>query len=143
MGRLKTYAQAQMGLETNFDNASATKQVIMSDDRDFSRPKDEFFSSITPSNCGDMSFAADGDDTIKQFQSYFGLDPTGVVDDKLIAAAKNVEDKIANVTNNPNVKGLLWSDSNKKFNTTLNDVQQALAKLQQLKAISVENKNAQ
>lgn len=63
---------------------------------------------------------------IKKFQTFFGLTPTGIVDKKLIEAAKAAEDKIVKMLNNPGAKGLLWDDSSKSFKTNLADLQQAL-----------------
>lgn len=229
--RLKKLAQASMGLATNFDEVGATKQTVMSDDRDFSRPRESFYTSNAPA---DLFSASDGaikdnfieevqkflktrplgveysgeitgltnpqmlnalneletklqnkfpdkiftgtivtgnkinqngfvravkmlgakplidntteqtvgDDNIKKFQTYFGLSPTGIVDDKLISAAKSVEDKIAKATNNPDVKGLLWNDISKKFNTNLADVQEALKKVQDFEATKIANSHS-
>lgn len=207
-------------LATNFDLVGATKQTVMSDERDFSRPKEPFNMSTAPldvSNVEDKvsapgipfivqvkkfmknnplgpSYSGNVEDPaadpellsllrrfesslqiktgknvigtivsgngvnptgflaaikllkspeaskikepektevksnedIKKFQSFLGLTPTGVVDQKLADAAKAVEDKIAKSLNNSGAKGLLWDDSSKSFKTNLADLQQAL-----------------
>jgi hypothetical protein len=228
--RLLRLAQATMGLATNFDEVGATSQVVMNDHRDFSRPREDFYTSNAPadilsasdssdpfvegiqkflkgkplgvsysgevngkadsntlSSLNDLelrlqrkypdkiivgtivkgnSISQDGfaravkllggkseepvasipvtnsdvvnvDDTIKQFQTYFGLTPTGVVDAALVSAAKTVEDKIAKITGNSAVKGLLWDDAHHKFNTTVFDVQSALKKIQDFESTKV------
>lgn len=148
-------------LATNFDLVSATKQTVMSDERDFSRPREPFYMSSIPT---DISQANDKkpfelpswlsnkeekptvtetsktpeapkvSNDIKNFQTFFGLQPTGIVDDKLAQAAKAMEDKISKAVNNPGARGLLWDDSSKTFKTTLADLQEALKKIEQYEA---------
>ncbi|HVI41786.1 MAG TPA: peptidoglycan-binding protein [Anaerovoracaceae bacterium] len=138
-------------LATNFDLASATKQTVMSDERDFSRPRESFNMSTAPSDIlqavdkpGDLPSwtpkkkeepvaaieAPKTSNDIKQFQTFFGLQPTGMADDKLAAAAKAMEDKIAKSVNNPVAHGMLWDDASKTFKTNLADLQEALKKIQ-------------
>lgn len=122
------------GLSTNFDQVGATQQVIMSDSRDFARPQLDQYTTSAPSDFGsadDKPLLLPPDDAIKQFQSFFGLEPTGIVDDKLATAAKGTETKISQILNDTGVKGLLWDEANKKFNTSLNDLQKALNLLKQ------------
>lgn len=220
------------GLATNWDLPMATQQVIMSDQRNFSQPKEDFYSGNIPSGLatggildaamadddgGDPfivqvqkfmqtsplgisyggksngfinqpllnalmdlevalqtkyagqqfigtivnglkinqngfwkavkllsgksstpSFDKDQSSPIKDFQAFFGLPPTGAVDDQLIAAAKATEDKIATAVNDSSAHGLLWDDGSKSFKTTVADLQEALRKIKQF----TDNKNS-
>ena len=64
---------------------------------------------------------------IVEFQKFFGLNPTGVVDDKLANAAKSTETMLSKDLEDPTIKGLLWNDSTKSFNTSVGDLQSALS----------------
>ncbi len=63
---------------------------------------------------------------IAEFQKYFGLNPTGIADEKLANAAKATESMLAKDLEDPTIKGLLWNDSTRSFNTTVGDLQSAL-----------------
>jgi len=63
---------------------------------------------------------------IAEFQKYFGLNPTGIADDKLANAAKATELMLSKNLEDPTIKGLLWNDSTKSFNTSVADLQSAL-----------------
>ena len=64
---------------------------------------------------------------IAEFQKFFGLNPTGIVDDKLANAAKSTETILSKDLEDPTIKGLLWNDSTKTFNTSVGDLQSALS----------------
>lgn len=64
---------------------------------------------------------------IAEFQKFFGLNPTGIVDDKLANAAKSTETMLSKDLEDPTIKGLLWNDSTKTFNTSVADLQSALS----------------
>lgn len=64
---------------------------------------------------------------IAEFQKFFGLNPTGIADDKLANAAKSTETMLSKDLEDPTIKGLLWNDSTKTFNTSVGDLQSALS----------------
>ena len=64
---------------------------------------------------------------IAEFQKFFGLNPTGIADDKLANAAKSTETILSKDLEDPTIKGLLWNDSTKSFNTSVGDLQSALS----------------
>ena len=55
------------------------------------------------------------------------MNPTGVADDKLANAAKSTEMMLSKDLEDPTIKGLLWNDSTKSFNTSVGDLQSALS----------------
>ena len=69
----------------------------------------------------------EGSSNIKAFQAYWGLQQTGVADSALEAKAKATEQEISKALG-PGifVKGMLWNDTKKDFNTTVEDLKQAL-----------------
>lgn len=64
---------------------------------------------------------------IAEFQKFFGLNPTGIADEKLANAAKATETMLSKDFEDPTIKGLLWNDSTKSFNTSVADLQSALS----------------
>lgn len=65
-------------------------------------------------------------DEIIKFQKFLGLAPSGKADQIFINAIKNLENKISSDISDPAVGGMIWNDTEKKINTSLDDVQQAL-----------------
>lgn len=123
-----------LDLPTAQENALATQQVIPSDARDFSRPREPFMSQSLP----DFLQADDNNNTnplISSFQTFLSnshpLIPTyhGPVDGKpnpeLIQIAKQIE-SIISKSISTSVNGMLWSDKNQTFNTSPDDLNSAL-----------------
>lgn len=83
------------------------------------------------------------EENIKSFQKFFGFEPTGLIDQKLISAVQAVENKIAESINDNNVKGMVWSPSEKKFKTSVSDMSNALSLIKNKKIASTESKQFQ
>lgn len=83
-------------------------------------------------------------ESIREFQSFLssphpiiGAPYQGPIDglpnNKLIAAAKATESAMANALNDKKILGMLWNDSKKTFNTSVEDLSQALNLIQNSK----------
>ncbi len=73
---------------------------------------------------------------IIKFQKFFGLQPTGQIDQKLIDAAINAENNLIKELNEPSIKGMIWNSTAKIFETSLDDVAQAFKIMQNNKKTS-------
>ncbi len=133
-----------LDLPTAWENVSATQQVVPSEDRDFSRPKEPYFSESLSEG---VNYADDENkltsptppqpsDVIKQFQTFLsksqpiiGTVYTGPIDglpnDALAAASTQVEQYLSKAVGK-SAAGLLWNNSTKNFNTSTNDLAEAL-----------------
>lgn len=63
-------------LPTNWDFPSAHKQVVMQDERNFSRPREPFFQSTMPT---DINYADDSAGIILQVQKFMKSSPYGII----------------------------------------------------------------
>jgi hypothetical protein len=82
------------------------------------------------------------DELTKSFQSYFNLPTTGIHDQTLISKAKETESILAKELNDDSVKGMIWNDTKKSFNTSVDDVKSALNLIQNNKKTSSFNKKS-
>lgn len=93
------------------------------------------------------------DQVVKSFQSFLSQSHPiignpykgpidGIINPDLVSAAKEAESIIAKNINEPAVNGSLWNDKSKSFNTTTQDLEQAidLINKQNLKKSSISNK---
>lgn len=93
---------------------------IPSQDRNFERPKEPDQISMAP----DMNMASD-DSQIKEFQKFFGREPTGKVDLSLSNVALQMEQVISKAIGQP-VAGLLFNPTTQTFQTSVSDLKTAL-----------------
>ena len=68
---------------------------------------------------------------IKKFQKLFGLQETGLIDDNLIKSAINIENQLSEKLSEPAIKGMIWNPNTKSFQTSAQDVSQALKIIQE------------
>lgn len=99
---------------------------VPADSRNFSRPQEPDRMSTIP----DFNMA---DDTsrIKEFQTFFGQNPTGEIDINLINSALQAEHTISRAIGKP-IIGLLFNPAARSFQTTVGDLKQALELIKKL-----------
>lgn len=74
-----------------------------------------------------------GDPNVSKFEKILGLPQTGVISPTLISAIQSAEKKIADKINKPEAVGMVINPTTKVFNTTPEDLQEALSLLNSIK----------
>jgi hypothetical protein len=138
-------------LPTAWDFPSALEQVVPSEDRDFSRPREPYFAQSLPEGADVAQAdappakapevakppeAPKPSNLIKEFQGFLskaqpiiGTPYHGPIDglpsESLTAAARQVEQQLSKAVGK-SAAGLLWNDATKTFNTSTGDLAEAL-----------------
>lgn len=120
---LESLSKLEIALETKFPGEKFTGTIRSSSTINLSG----FSKALSKLNSKSEEKKDAKQSNIIDFQKFFGLNPTGIIDDKLINAAKSIESVLSKDLEDPSIKGLLWNSSTKTFNTTVSDLQSALS----------------
>ena len=89
---------------------------------------------IKPDSKIDLSESKISEDpNVSKFEKILGLPQTGVISPTLISAIQSAEKKIADKINKPEAIGIVINPTTKVFNTTAEDLQEALSLLNSIK----------